>query len=84
MLDEDDLELIRENENLGKLQSEKVNFCAVIFFVPLLTWYIHNLLIMLCFTDREVQSLSGSKRLGLTLNWKGPLAFQMMMVIVSL
>ena len=33
-LDDDDLELIRENENLGITQSEKVNFCAIIFFVP--------------------------------------------------
>ena len=34
MLDDDDLELIRENENLSIIQSEKVNFCAIIFFVP--------------------------------------------------
>ena len=34
MLDDDDLELIRENENLSITQSEKVNFCAIIFFVP--------------------------------------------------
>jgi hypothetical protein len=34
VLDEDDLELIRENENLGIHQPEKVSLCVILLFVP--------------------------------------------------
>ena len=34
VLDEDDLELIRENENLGIHQPEKVSLCVMLLFVP--------------------------------------------------